>query len=159
MDQVELSMLVDIGLKFYAVPCITTNLSDIEVNVFGHRFNRFSGKAQVRRATLSCDSSYYNTVLYLICIITIQYICFYRPITLESVISKIFQRTIARRLIWRLDISNGFAPTQDAYRKQVVNSIQEAKSKNEYNIAVFMDFESCFEKSVESRIVIQGSKD
>ena len=55
MDQVELSMLVDIGLKFYAVPCITTNLSDIEVNVFGHRF---SGKAQVRRATLSCDSSY-----------------------------------------------------------------------------------------------------
>ena len=25
---------------------------------FGHRFNRFSGKAQVRRATLSCDSSY-----------------------------------------------------------------------------------------------------
>ena len=58
MDQVENSMLVDIGLKFYAVPCITTHLSDIEVNVFGHRFNRFSGKAQVRRATLSCDSSY-----------------------------------------------------------------------------------------------------
>ena len=56
MDQVELSMLVDIGLKFYAV---TTHLSDIEVKVFGHRFNRFSGKAQVRRATLSCDSSYY----------------------------------------------------------------------------------------------------
>ena len=27
-------MLVDIGLKFYAVPCITTHLSDIEVNVF-----------------------------------------------------------------------------------------------------------------------------
>ena len=48
-------MLVDIGLKFYAV---TTHLSDIEVKVFGHRFNRFSGKAQVRRATLSCDSSY-----------------------------------------------------------------------------------------------------
>ena len=35
-----------------------THLSDIEVNVFGHRFSRFSGKAQVRRATLSCDSSY-----------------------------------------------------------------------------------------------------
>ena len=32
MDQVELSMLVVIGLKFYAVPCITTHLSDIEVN-------------------------------------------------------------------------------------------------------------------------------
>ena len=32
MDQVELCMLVDIVLKFYAVP------SDIEVNVLGHRF-------------------------------------------------------------------------------------------------------------------------
>ena len=55
MDQVELSMLVDIGLKFYAVT-IATHLSDNEVNVFGRRF---SDKAQVRRATLSCDSSYY----------------------------------------------------------------------------------------------------
>ena len=32
---------------------------DNEVNVFCRRFNRFSDKAQVRRATLSCDSSYY----------------------------------------------------------------------------------------------------
>ena len=52
MDQVVLSMLVDIGLKYH-------DPSDVEVNVFGHRFNRFSGKAQGRRATLSCDSSYY----------------------------------------------------------------------------------------------------
>ena len=48
MAQVELSMLVDIGLKYHDPP----------VNVFGHRFNRFNGKAQGRRATLSCDSSY-----------------------------------------------------------------------------------------------------
>ena len=57
----------------------------------------------------------------------------YRPITLESIISKIFQRTIAGRLIWRLEVSNGFANTQDAYRKQhsgtqsmirVINSLQ-----------------------------------
>ena len=42
-------MFVDIGLKFYA---FTTHLSDL----------KFSGKAQVRRATctLSCDSSYYT---------------------------------------------------------------------------------------------------
>ena len=52
MDQVELSLLVDIGLKFYAVPSRPTCQSDIEVNLFGHRFNRFSGKAQVRRAVL-----------------------------------------------------------------------------------------------------------
>ena len=45
-------MLVDICLTFYAVP----HLSDLKVNVMGHRF---SGKAQAKRATLSCDSSYY----------------------------------------------------------------------------------------------------
>ena len=91
----------------------------------------------------------------------------YRPITLESVISKIFQRTIARRLIWRLEISNSFAPTQDAYRKQhscvqsmirVVNNIQEAKSKNEYSIAVFMDFESCFEKVWRAGLLYKTAK-
>ena len=38
----------------------------------------------------------------------------YCPITLESVISKIFQRTVAKRLIWRLEVSSGFARTQDA---------------------------------------------
>ena len=49
-------MFVDIGLKFYA---FTTHLSDLDVKVMGHiDFDTFSGKAQVRRATLSCDSSY-----------------------------------------------------------------------------------------------------
>ena len=33
-----------------------THLSDLEVSVID--FNRFSGKAQVRQATLTCDSSY-----------------------------------------------------------------------------------------------------
>ena len=42
---------------------ITTHLSDLEVNVMGHRFIRFSDNAQVRRATLSCDSSYFTAVL------------------------------------------------------------------------------------------------
>ena len=49
MDQVELSMLVDIGLKFYAVPsrptCVTLRSMSLVID-----FNRFSGKAQVRRA-------------------------------------------------------------------------------------------------------------
>ena len=53
MDQVD---TLHVGLKFYA---FTTHLlSDLEVKVMGHRFDKFSGKAQVRRATLSCDSSY-----------------------------------------------------------------------------------------------------
>ena len=49
-----------VGRYWSKVLCctITTHLSDLKVNVMGHRFIRFSGKAQVRRATLSCDSSY-----------------------------------------------------------------------------------------------------
>ena len=35
-----------------------THLNDLEVKVMVIDFNRCSGKAQVRRATLSCDSSY-----------------------------------------------------------------------------------------------------
>ena len=79
----------------------------------------------------------------------------YRPITLESVIGKFFQRTVADRLTWRLEISDGFASTQDAYRKQqsciqsmirVVNSLQEAKTNKKYSIAMFMDCESCLKR-------------
>ena len=49
-----------VGRYWSEVLCytITTHLSDLEVNVMGNRFIRFSGKAQVWRATLSCDSSY-----------------------------------------------------------------------------------------------------
>ena len=57
MDQVELSKLVDIGLKFYAVPSRPTLVTLRSMSLVID-FNRFCGKAQVRRATLSCDSSY-----------------------------------------------------------------------------------------------------
>ena len=51
-------MFVDIGLKFYA---FTTHLSDtLRSRSWVIDFDKFSGKAQVRRATLSCDSSYYR---------------------------------------------------------------------------------------------------
>ena len=59
----------------------------------------------------------------------------YRPITLESVIGKIMERVICKRLIWKLEIDGGVADTQFAYRKQkscvqtmlrVCNSISEA---------------------------------
>lgn len=91
----------------------------------------------------------------------------YRPITLESVISKIFQRTVAGRLIWRLEVSSGFASTQDAYRKQhsciqsmvrVVNKLQEAKAMKEYSVGVFMDFESCFEKVWRAGLLFKAIK-
>ena len=42
----------------------------------------------------------------------------YRPITLESVIGKIMERVICNRLIWKLEVDEGKADTQLAYRKQ-----------------------------------------
>ena len=79
----------------------------------------------------------------------------YRPITLESTIGKIFQRTIAYRLRWKLEVSNGIAKKQDTYRKQhscvqsvvrVINQLHEAKARKDYSVVLIMDFESCFEK-------------
>ena len=53
-----LCMFVDIGLKFYAVPSrVTLRSRSWVIN-----FDRFSGKAQVRQATLSCDSSYVSVI-------------------------------------------------------------------------------------------------
>ena len=50
-------MLVDIGLKFYAVPSQPTGAT-LRSRSLVIDFDKFSGKAQVRRAMLSCDSSY-----------------------------------------------------------------------------------------------------
>ena len=61
MDQVD---TLHVGRYWSEVFCgaITAYLSDLEVKVID--FDRFSGKAQVRRATLSCDSSCWLSVLY-----------------------------------------------------------------------------------------------
>ena len=55
MDQVE---ALHVSGYWSEILCctITTHLSDLEVKVID--FDKFSDKAQVRRATLSCDSSY-----------------------------------------------------------------------------------------------------
>ena len=52
-------MFVDIGLKFYAVPLQPTQAT-LRSRSWVIDFDKFSGKAQVRRATLSCDSSYFK---------------------------------------------------------------------------------------------------
>ena len=49
---------MDIGLKFYAVPSQPTGAT-LRSRALVIDFDKFSGKAQVRRATLSCDSSYF----------------------------------------------------------------------------------------------------
>ena len=58
MDQVELSMLVDIGLKFYTVPSRPTGVTLRSMSLVID-FNRFSGKAQVRRAWQSTSQASY----------------------------------------------------------------------------------------------------
>ena len=91
----------------------------------------------------------------------------YRPITLESTIGKIFQRTIAYRLRWKLEVSNGIAKTQDAYKKQhscvqsvvrVINQLHEAKARKDYSVVLIMDFESCFEKVWRSGLLWKALK-
>ena len=42
----------------------------------------------------------------------------YRPITLESVIGKVMERVITHRLVWKLEVEQGVAVTQNAYRRQ-----------------------------------------
>ena len=79
----------------------------------------------------------------------------YRPITLESVIGKVMERVICNRLIWKLEVEQGIAKTQFAYRKQklciqtllrIINSVSEARNRKENSVLTVMDFESCYER-------------
>ena len=79
----------------------------------------------------------------------------YRPITLESVLGKIMERVICKRLVWKLEVEEGVAKTQYAYRRQkscvqtllrICNSISEARSRKESTVLTVMDFESCYER-------------
>ena len=79
----------------------------------------------------------------------------YRPITLESVIGKVMERVINKRLVWKLEVEEGVGKTQFAFRKQkscvqivlrMCNSVSEARNKNENTVVTVMDFESCYER-------------
>ena len=79
----------------------------------------------------------------------------YRPITLESVIGKIFERVVKGRLVWKLEVTGTLATTQYAYRRQkscvqsmvrLVNSLYDARNKKEHLAVAIMDFESCYER-------------
>ena len=79
----------------------------------------------------------------------------HRPITLESVIGKVMERVICKRLTWKLEVDGGLAATQYAYRKQksyvqsmvrLCNSVTEARNKKQHTILTVMDFESCYER-------------
>ena len=62
----------------------------------------------------------------------------YQPITFESVIGKVMERVICKRLTWKLEVDGGLAATQYAYRKQkfcvqsmvrLCNSVTGARNK------------------------------
>ena len=78
----------------------------------------------------------------------------YRPITLESVIGKVMERVINKRLVWKLEVRRELR-RQFAFRKQkscvqtvlrMCNSVSEARNKNENTVVTVMDFESCYER-------------
>ena len=73
----------------------------------------------------------------------------------ESVIGKVMERVINKRLVWKLEVEEGVAKTQFAFRKQkscvqtvlrMCNSVSEARNKKENTIVTVMDFESCYER-------------
>ena len=91
----------------------------------------------------------------------------YRAITLESVLGKVFERIVTRRLVWKLEVEQGIAATQCAYRKQrscvqsvlrFTNSVSEAKSKKQNTVITVMDFESCYERIWRAGLLHKASK-
>ena len=79
----------------------------------------------------------------------------YRPITLESVIGKVMESVSNKRLVWKLEVEEGVAKTQFAFRKQkycvqtvlrICNSVSEARNKNENTVVTVVDFESSYER-------------
>ncbi|KAI8519285.1 hypothetical protein Bbelb_025420 [Branchiostoma belcheri] len=88
----------------------------------------------------------------------------YRPITLQSIISKLLQRIISNRLVWLLEAKEKLADTQDAYRKQrtctqtvlrMVQDIQEAWQSGESVVLVVMDLESCYERIWRESLILK----
>ena len=91
----------------------------------------------------------------------------YRPITLESVIGKVMERVITHRLVWKLEVENGVAVTQNAYRRQkscvqsvlrVTNSLSEARAKGESTVLTVIDYESCYERIWRAGLLHKASK-
>ena len=91
----------------------------------------------------------------------------YRPITLESVIGKVMERVITHRLVWKLEVENGVAVTQNAYRRQkscvqsvlrVANSLSEARAKGESTVLTVIDYESSYERIWRAGLLHKASK-
>lgn len=77
----------------------------------------------------------------------------YRPIALSSVLGKLFQKILNKRLLWYLESNNLLSPFQYGFRKgrnssqaliDLQNEIKEATSANSCLYSVFFDLQEAF---------------
>ena len=78
----------------------------------------------------------------------------YRPISLTSVVAKVMERMVSRRLTWYLESNNLLSTDQAGFREnhstneQVINisqDIKESFNKHEDTTAVFVDFQTAYD--------------
>ena len=93
----------------------------------------------------------------------------YRPITLESLISKCFLRIIRERVDWKIecDSESTLARTQEAYRRdrspndiltRFVQSVQESWNDGETVVLAVIDYDSFFENIWHELILVKLHK-
>jgi len=79
----------------------------------------------------------------------------YRPITLESKIGNLMEIIVKRRLVWKLEVEDGMADTQNAYCNnrsctqslmRAIQCIHEGMVKQHSYVMVVIDYESCFKR-------------
>ena len=89
----------------------------------------------------------------------------YRPVGLESLVSKSFLRILRERVDWMIETTGpGFAFTQEAYRKdrspndittRLVQTIQQAWNDDETVVLAIIDYDSFFENIWHDLLVVK----
>ena len=88
----------------------------------------------------------------------------YRPISLTSCASKLFERMVNRRIRVHLESNSLLSPCQNGFRPdhstadgvvQIINDIQCAFQSRQYTVAVFLDFKAAFDKVNKTALLIK----